>query len=78
MKVEHILKLISYNERYKLVGGKTGKTLYKSWINKNLDKYKDLDVCLEPISTDLDIQHDHINGTVNSVKPVILIYVSGV
>ena len=44
IKVNDVLNMLSYSTQYELIGAKTGKKLYKSWRNTNIDKYKDLDV----------------------------------
>ena len=77
MKVIDLIKLFSFYTRYKLIGAKTGKTLYKSWVNKNLDKFKDLDVAVIPLDVSIHIQHRVIMGEPEYIRPIILIYVSG-
>lgn len=77
MKVAELIKLFSFFTRYKIIGAKTGKTLYKSWSNKNLDKFKDLDVAETPIEASFLIQGGVIKGQPDYIRPIILIYVSG-
>lgn len=77
MKVADLLKLFFNSTNYKLIGAKTGKTLYKSWVNKNLDKFKDLEVINIPIQASFQIQRGVIIGEPEYVRPIILIYVSG-
>ena len=77
MKVAELIKLFFHSTRYKLIGAKTGKTLYKSWVNKNLDKFKDLDVAEPSIEASFQIQCGVIIGEPEYVRPIILIYVSG-
>lgn len=77
MKVAELIKLLSFFTKYKLIGAKTGKTLYKSWSNKNLDKLKDLDVADTPIEASFLIQGGVIKGQPESIRPLIIIYVSG-
>ena len=74
MKVADLIKLLSYGTRYKLIGAKTGLPLYKSWANKNLDKFKDLDVADTPIDASFQIQRETMP---ESIRPIIIIYVSG-
>ena len=77
MEVKDTLQLVHLGTRYELVGAKTGKSLYKSWVNKNLDKYIDLEVA----STPLDVSLCAINNTyvkkTECVYPVLHIWVSG-
>lgn len=77
MKVTELIKLFSLNTSYKLIGAKTGKTLYRSWANKNLDKFKDLEVSDTPIEASFQIQSNVIMGEPEYIRPIILIYVSG-
>lgn len=77
MKVSDLIKLFFHSTRYKLIGAKTGKILYKSWVNKNLDKFKDLEVTESSIVASLQVQSGVINGEPEYVRPIILIYVSG-
>ena len=39
MKVADLINLLSLGTRYKLIGAETGLPLYKSWVNKNFDKF---------------------------------------
>ena len=79
MKVAELIKLLSFGTRYKLIGAKTGLPLYKSWVNKNLDKYKDLDVADAPIEASFHVQCRYgITGEIEHIRPIILIYVSGI
>lgn len=77
MKVAELIKLFSLGTRYKLIGAKTGKNLYKSWVNKNFDKFKDLEVSYIPMEASLQIQHGAVTGQPEYIRPIILIYVSG-
>ena len=77
MKVTDLTELFSVSTRYKLIGAKTGKTLYKSWVNKNLDKFKDLEVADTPIEASFQIQRGVGMGEPEYIRPIILIYVSG-
>ena len=77
MKVADLIKMFSFNTRYKLIGAKTGKTCYKSWVNKNFDKFKDLDVADAPLDVSFHIQYGVITGEPEYMRPIILIYVSG-
>lgn len=77
MKVADLIKLFSLSTKYKLIGAKTGKTLYKSWVNKNFDKFKDLEVAYTPMEASLQIQRGVYSGEPESIRPIILIYVSG-
>lgn len=77
MKVADLIKLLSFFTRYKLIGAKTGKTLYKSWSNKNLDEFKDLDVADTPIEASFLIQGGATKCQRECIRPIILIYVSG-
>lgn len=56
MKVAELINLLSIGTRYKLIGAETGLPLYKCWTNKNLDKYKDLEVADTPIEASFQIQ----------------------
>lgn len=76
MKVADLIKLLSYGTRYKLIGAKTGLPLYKSWANKNLDKFKDLEVADTPIEASFQIQRG-VGIEPEYIRPIILIYVSG-
>ena len=77
MKVNDILNMLSYSTQYELIGARTGKKLYKSWINTNIDKYKDLDVTPEcSITTALRIRNNSI-GINESAYPILVIYVTG-
>ena len=77
MKVADLIKLFSLSTKYKLIGAKTGKTLYKSWVNKNFDKFKDLEVSYVPMEASLQIQHGVFTGQPEYIRPIILISVSG-
>lgn len=77
MKVADLIKLFPFSTRYKLIGAKTGKTLYKSWVNKNLDKFKDLDVPDAPLDVSFHVQYGVIIREPEYMRPIILIYVSG-
>ena len=77
MKVAELIKLFFHSTRYKLIGAKTGKTLYKSWVNKNLDKFKDLEVTEPSIAASIQAQSGIIKGEPEYIRPVILIYVNG-
>ena len=77
MKVADLIKLFSLGTRYKLIGAKTGLPLYKSWTNKNLDKFKDLEVADTPIEASFQIQRGVGIGEPEYIRPIILIYVSG-
>ena len=77
MKVAELIKLFFHSTQYKLIGAKTGKTLYKSWANKNLDKFKDLEVADSPIEASFQIRRGVIIREPEYIRPIILIYVSG-
>lgn len=77
MKVIDLIKLFSFNTRYKLIGAKTGKTLYKSWVNKNLNKFKDLDVSDIPLDVSFQIQSEVFTREPKYIRPIILIHISG-
>lgn len=77
MKVNDILNMLSYSAQYELIGAKTGKKLYKSWVNTNIDKYKDLDVSPNySISPTMRIYNDSL-GNHQATYPILLIYVTG-
>ena len=46
MTVKKVLSLLSYGERFELVGARTGKRLCCSWNNKKeyIEKYNDYEV----------------------------------
>jgi hypothetical protein len=46
-------------------------------VNKNLDKFKDLDVAEPPIEASFQIQRGVVMGEPEYVRPIIIIYVSG-
>ena len=77
IKVNDILNMLSYSAQYELIGAKTGKKIYKSWINTNIDKYKDLEVipkcCIQPT---LRTRTNSI-GSPESAYPILTIYVTG-
>lgn len=77
MKVNDILNMLFYSAQYELIGAETGKKLYKSWINTNIDKYKDLDVSPKySISPAMRIRNDSL-GIPQAAYPILLIYVTG-
>ena len=74
--VNDVLNMLSYSAQYELIGAKTGKKLYKSWINKNIDKYKDLDIISKcSIQPALRIRTNSI-GVPESAYPILTIYVT--
>lgn len=74
MTVKEVLSLLSYGERFELVGAKTGKRLCCSLINKKeyIEKYNDYEVPDSPIYASL-----YTNKEKNYAYPIISIWVSG-
>lgn len=77
MKVIDILELLSKGTSYELIGAKTGKVFYKSWVNKNLEKFIDLEVPNAPINVSFRIVSDAFIKRVEYTCPIIQIWVSG-
>ena len=77
IKVNDILDMLFLNVHYELIGARTGKKLYQSWRNTNIDKYKDLDVMTKhSIEPSFRIRTNSID-TIESVHPILLIFVLG-
>lgn len=74
MTVKEVLSLLSYGERFELVGAKTGKRLCCSWNNKKayIEKYNDYEVPDSPIYSSL-----YTSKKNNYAYPIISIWVSG-
>ena len=74
MTVKEVLSLLSYGERFELVGARTGKRLCCSWNNKKeyIEKYNDYKVTNSPIYASL-----YTSKKKNYAYPIISIWVSG-
>lgn len=76
MKVKEVIDLISYGTHWQLIGAMTGKKLCNNYSSEKLkSKYMDCDVPTDPIFTSFRIHNDY-NKIVDSVTPVINIWVS--
>ena len=74
MTVKEVLSLLSYGERFELVGARTGKRLYCSWNNKKeyIEKYNYYEVIDNSIYASLCTSKDN-----KYTYPIISIWVSG-
>ena len=74
MTVKEVLSLLSFGERFELVGAETGKRLYCSLNNKKeyIEKYNDYEVTDSPIYASL-----YTSKEKNYAYPIISIWVSG-
>ena len=74
MTVKEVLSLLSFGERFELVGAKTGKRLFCSLNNKKeyIEKDNDYEVTDSPIYGSLYTRKEK-----NCAYPIISIWVSG-
>ena len=74
MTVKEVLSLLSFGERFELVGAKTGKRLCCSLNNNKeyIEKYNDYEVTDSPIYASL-----YTSKEKNYAYPIISIWVSG-
>lgn len=79
MKVKDVINMLSYGERFTLIGARTGKTLYRSNVNtkKCLEKYLDMDCTKQPIRAIFDANICKVTKQVEFITPMISIWVSG-
>ena len=79
MTVKEVINMLSYGERFALIGARTGKTLYRSDINtkKCLEKYLDMACTTQPIRAIFDANICKVTKQVEFITPMISIWVSG-
>ena len=63
MTVNEAIKLLAYGTAYEIKGAYSGKIYHKSYLNssKNLDKYANMEVTVEPFYTDMRIRGSENN-----------------
>lgn len=73
MTVSEAIKLFSYGTAYEIKGAYSGKIYHKSYMNssKNLDKYANREVTIEPFFADMRIRG---TGSNHWCIPVIVIW----
>ena len=79
MTVKEVINMLSYGERFTLIGARTGKTLYRSNVNtkKCLEKYLDMDCTEQPIRAIFDANICKVTKQVEFITPMISLWVSG-
>lgn len=79
MTVKEVINMLSYGEKFTLIGAKTGKTLYRSNVNtkKCLEKYLDKNCTSQPIRAIFDANICKITKQVEFISPMISIWISG-
>lgn len=77
MKVREIINLLSYGTQWQLIGAMTGKKLCNNYSSEKLkSKYMDCDTPSDPIFTSFRTHTTYHDKTVDSVTPMINIWVS--
>lgn len=69
MKLKELFEHVSSGTHYKLIGAMTGKLLFRSWRNKETDKFDDYNVATIRSAARL-VSTDFVN-------PIIEIWLSG-
>lgn len=79
MKVREVIDMLSYGERFVLIGASTGKQLHKSNVNKkeHLEKFLDKECGNNPIRAIFDTRVCKITKQVDFMYPMISIWVNG-
>ena len=79
MTVKEVVNMLSYGEKFTLIGARTGKTLYRSNVNtkKCLEKYLGMTCTDQPIGAVFDARICKVTKQVKSITPMISIWVSG-
>lgn len=75
MKVKEALDTLQYGTKYQLVGAKTGKNLFRSWVNKTAEPFVNCDVA--SIWASMRTNHNNVFNLPVWLEPIVVITISG-